>query len=78
MSETSVTGSMNTRLAGHTPACGEIVAIEMATGTFQVTMRWRKEAPNLMDLMGECVVVVTTAAKGEIHGGCTLPWPRMR
>ena len=58
-----------TRLAGHTPACGGIVAIEMVTGTFQVTMMMRKDAPNLMDLMGGCVVV---AAKGEIQGGCTL------
>ena len=46
--------------------------IPTSTSTFQVIMMWRKEAPNLMDLMGGCVVVVTTAAKGEIHGGCTL------
>ena len=46
--------------------------MEMATGTFQVTMMWRRETPNMMDLMGGWVVVVTMAVKGEIHGGCTL------
>ena len=54
------------------PACGGIVAINMATGTFKVTMMVGKDAQNLMDLMGGCVVLVATAAKSEIHGGCTL------
>ena len=47
----------------------------MASGAFLVTMMMGKDAPNLTDLMGGCVVVVEAAAKGEIHGGTR--WPRM-
>ena len=65
---------MITRLAEHTPACDGIVAVDMAYGAFPVTytMMMGTDAPNLTDLMGGCVVVLATAAKGEIHGGCTL------
>ena len=52
MSETSVAGSMYTRLAEHSPKCGEVLATGMATGTFRVTMLWQTLAANMTDLLG--------------------------
>ena len=68
MSETSVARSMYTRLAEHSPECGEVLASAVKDGTFRVTMLWQPLAASMTDLLGGCMAVVTTAAKGDIHG----------
>ena len=72
MSETSVAGSMRTRLAEHSPAVDAVLGKEASFGAFTVTMMWQGALPDLTDLMGRCVVVLTTARKGDTHGGCVM------
>ena len=72
MSDASVAGSFHARLAEHSPECGEVLASAMKNGTFRVTMLWQPLAVSMTDLLGGCVVVVTSAAKGEVYGGCVM------
>ena len=69
MSETSVAGSMRLRLAEHSPEGDEVLGKEASFGTFTVTIMWQSTMPDLTDLMGGCVVVLTTARKGDTHTG---------
>ena len=41
MGDASVAGSMYARLAEHSPECGEVLATDMVSGTFRVTMLWQ-------------------------------------
>ena len=72
MSDTSVVGSMRTRLAEHSPPVDAVLGKVASFGTFMVTMMWQSTLPDLPDLMGGCVVVLTTARKGDTHGGCVM------
>ena len=57
MSDASVEGSMNERLAEHSPECSEVLASAMKNGTFRVTMLWLGLATTMTDLLGGCVAV---------------------
>ena len=55
--------------AHDSPERDAVLGKEASFGTFTVTMMWQSTMPDLTDLMGGCVVVVTIARKGDTHGG---------
>ena len=63
---------MGTRLKGHMLECHGILAPDMATGTFAVTMMVGTFAEIFADMVGGTMVVLAAAKEGRVYGGCRL------